>query len=261
MIERAYDKFCITGKLSSELIADGLPIYPSTGARFYSIRCEQQPTKWVTTILLFNDITQQEIDDIDAIVAAHIPTPLPVIEPPTDEDGKPYVRNEVRPLGQGAYFSSAGDDAVLGIGNGKRIDWDFSNTEDQTIIDEDYKTKIIDVQFKDPVYVRGGFLTYRNSQDECIIDMGVICPSGQYYLNSSGVPTLAPADVWVSRYVNKFDMDGDNTGIYIDGGTASTAIPVNYKMRFQITTKTADVSSRGHVAMMLYRSRTVDLPS
>ena len=123
------------------------------------------------------------------------------------------------------------------------------------------KQKIFDLSFNEEVCIRGGYLAYMNSIDECMIDMGVVCPAGQYYLNSSGVPTLATVDVWVSRYVNQFDMDGSNPGIYIDGGTASDKIPTNYKLRFQITTEPDDVQSRGHVAMMLYRRHTVTLPS
>jgi hypothetical protein len=260
MITRTYQKRCDVERLESEILSAGFKKYPTVGFKYYSSSCDQVEGGYVTSVLLIDTISEQDITTIDSIVNDHIPTPLPVVNPPSDDDGKPYVRNEVRPLGKTAYFTSAGDDPVLGIGQGPRIDWDFAD-DPGVAIDSEYKSITIDVSFNESVNVRGGFLSYRNSADECMIDMGIVCPAGQYYLDAVGHPHLATTDVWVNRYVNKFDMDGNQDGLYIDGSTGSSDIPPNYKMRFQVTTKTEDVTSRGHVAIMMYRAHTVTFPS
>lgn len=181
--------------------------------------------------------------------------------PQVDGDGKAYVRSEVRPINKTGYFSGSGDDVQnVIIGGGSQIDWDFSNSDDQTTIDANWKKKTIDVQFTDTINIRGGFLSYRESQNGCILDAHVVCPDGQYYLTNAGTPQQASGDVVVNTYLMKFAMDGDNpSGLLIDSDTSSPDIPSNYKLRFVVTTKTADVTSRGHIALFLYRSKTVAL--
>jgi len=83
MINKTYDKKCDVGKLQSEIIATGYPVYPNAGARFYGCNCDQQTdNSWVTTVMCYDDISAGEVTAIDAIVAAHIPIPLP--SPPID---------------------------------------------------------------------------------------------------------------------------------------------------------------------------------
>lgn len=85
MINRTYDKLCNPSKLNSEIVASGKPLYPDTGARFYGCICNQVNDAWVTTVMLYDDITAGEISSIDSIVDAHIPTQLPSPPIPVEE--------------------------------------------------------------------------------------------------------------------------------------------------------------------------------
>lgn len=68
MITLNYNKQCNAIKLTGEIVAAGLPVFPSVGARFYGVS-----TSGLTTqVFVFDDITPGEQATIDAVVAAHV---------------------------------------------------------------------------------------------------------------------------------------------------------------------------------------------
>jgi len=78
MINKTFDKKCDCGRLTVEIIAAGLPIYPNAGARFYHVNCDQQTdNSWVTTVVVYDDFTAGETTTLTSVVTAHIPIPLP----------------------------------------------------------------------------------------------------------------------------------------------------------------------------------------
>jgi hypothetical protein len=272
MIERAYDKFCITGRLSNELIAGGFPIYPNTGARFYSIRCDQQPTKWVTTILLFDDITQGELDSIDVLVAAHIPTPMP--EEPTevtiygtslDASGKLYTRSESRPLDCTTVFTTCGD--TLGenedIGSGSRLAWDASVADgwvdDQNGAPDGTKQFSVVIQFCDSIWLKEGSLYYMNCMKGSYADMTVLCPNGGYYMYLGQVyQNTTGNDLVVDHYLMKHPLQDDvPMGDELNTETCSQELPSYLKFRWTITVPEDDVASYGYMELEVYRRRSV----
>lgn len=85
MLERKYQKQCNLDRLNYEIVAAGLPQYPNAGARFYGSLANQYPTYWETTVLLYDDATDPEKATVDAVVAAHVPTPLPFGPIPAEE--------------------------------------------------------------------------------------------------------------------------------------------------------------------------------
>lgn len=259
MTNRDYNKQVNSDRLCQELETAGYPRDPKPNARFYGVLTNQSEGIWTSTILCYDNLTDPEKAGFDAVVSVHIPLPLPEPTPPVDSDNKPYVRAEVRPLNKTGYFTSAGDDIQNGlVGEGDRIDWDFSNTDHDVISESGYKRKVIDLQFLDEVSLRGGHINYKDSADECKISAGIVCPTSGYYYDNNDQLKVATEDTWVQRYLNKFDMDG--TGyVNIDSDTASPEIPTSYKMRFQIDTLASDSGSRGHAALFLYRKRTMTL--
>jgi hypothetical protein len=203
MISRTYDKLCDIGRLTQEIIASGKPVYPDTGARFYGVLCGYTGTGsgYETIVQLFDDATQTEIDAIDTLVANHVPIPLPPEPPaPLSEDGKPYVRAEVRPLDCTTYFTNAGD--IVGtIGGGKALYWDFSNSDDVVIAPTGFKRKRMDVSFIDFVYLKSGVLTVTNVTPGSYLDYYLVAPAGSYIL-VGGNPYQLPVDMPVAHFVN-----------------------------------------------------------
>lgn len=77
MITKNYAKQSDAGRLTSEIVASGKPKYPDTGYRFYGVNVYVDAGAYVTAVLFVDDITAGEIADVDAIVAATVPVPLP----------------------------------------------------------------------------------------------------------------------------------------------------------------------------------------
>lgn len=85
MINRTYDTRCLADKLQAEIITAGLPVYPNAGARFYYVNVDIVAGSYVTTVVVYDDLSGGEGTTIDGVVAAHIPIvdhtgPLPVQE-------------------------------------------------------------------------------------------------------------------------------------------------------------------------------------
>ena len=253
MINRLYDKQCDSGRLTSELVTAGLILYPNAGARFYGVTCSKAEVNFETTVMLFDDLTQEESAIVDTAVANHIPIPLPVEEPPKSEDNKPYVRAEVRPLDCTTYFTNSGD-IVGNIGGGKLLYWDFSNSEDIVTAPTGYKRKRMDAAFLDFVYLKAGVLTVKNIIPGSYMDFYLVAPAGSYIMYG-GAPYQLPVDITYAHFVNRFVCINDDTYV-IEPQTISGQVPAGWLFRIEMTVPDTDVISKGTTMIILYRQRT-----
>ena len=81
MQNRPYAKTCVAVTLARELVAAGLPQDPGAGARFYGAS-----TYGATTIVhVYDDLTATEGGIVDAVVTAHVATPLAIYKGSFDE--------------------------------------------------------------------------------------------------------------------------------------------------------------------------------
>lgn len=259
MIERLYNKLCVGLRLQEEIIAAGLPVDPSQGARFYGVFTVDSATNPYTKVLLYNDITQQETDIVDTVVANHIPTPIPPApDHPYDSEGKPYVRAESRPINCTTYFTTCADNGS--IGNGKRFAWDFSNTDDDITAPSGCKKKRLEFSFIDTVWMKEGTVYYKNALKGSYFDQYIVCPTGYYYYKNDGTIALAAEDTVVSHYVIKHPMQGDvPMGDELNSESCSGGIPSYYKFRIEIVVPDTDSTSNGVIEIEMYRERTVIL--
>lgn len=265
MINRQYQKRCDVERLTQELITSGKPVYPTAGARFYGINCDEISGNYVTTIMLYDDITQQETDAIDVLVTNHIPIPLPEPVPfLKDADGKLWTKTESRPLSCTTVFTCSGDiiGATPSIGTGARMQWDAS--VDTFITDgcpSGYKKKSVEIQFCDSVWIKEGTIYYLSALKNSYIDLELICPNGGYYMYLGQVcQNTTGNDLVVDHYVCKHPCQGDvPMGDELNTETCSQEMPNYLKVRMTITVPVADVLSYGYVEVELYRQRSVVL--
>ena len=221
-------------------------------------------------------LSEAEITTMSGIVSAHDGTPLPMVEPPTMNDGRPIVRADTRPLDTSTYFTMAGDTASS-IGDGTPLIWDFSNDDDTYECSyyptpDGYKTKHIELTFIDPIYLKDGALYFFDVPWGAYCDMQVVVPAGNYYPNDNGsIPaaalglpgtqmySYAATDTVYVAYVNKHRMYGDcPMGDELNAeGAAVDAVPVGWKLVGHITTVSGDNTSKGYASFECYRHRTV----
>jgi hypothetical protein len=271
MIERKYQKEVNSDRLNLEIIAAGLPVYPNTGARFYGILGKQFPTYWECTVLLFDDITQNEIATVDAVVAAHIPIPMP--QEPTavtisgtslDPSGKLYTRAESRPLDCTTCFTTCGDTdgANPVIGAGPRLAWDASSVgwvDDENGAPDGMKQISVTIQFCDSIWLKEGTIYYMDCDKGSYIDMEVLCPNGGYYMYLGQVyQNTTGNDLAVDHYLFRHPMqDNVPMGDELNTETCSQELPSYLKFKLTVTVPEADVTSYGYMEVELYRRRTV----
>lgn len=265
MITRTYQKVCDAGRLQLEIVASGKPVDPSPGARFYGVSVNYVGGgNTETNVLLYDDITQGEIAEIDGVVAAHIPTPLPQPPPvPQDSEGKMFVRAESRPLDCTTYFTTAGDktDAPQAIGEGNRLEWDAAD-EDYVWVEDTangVKRYTVDIQFIDPIWIKEGSVYWSDSMKDCYLDMYIVCPPGGYFIYLGQVKqNTTGQDLIIEHYVNKHPIQGSWVGgDEMNTETCSQAMPTYLKIRMVMTVPIADVTSHGYVELETFRQRTV----
>jgi hypothetical protein len=266
MINKTYQHQSDAGRLTSEIIASGKTQYPTTGFRFYGVNTGVTDGQYYTELMFADDITQQEITEVDAIVAATVPVPLPQPVTPVDSENKPYVRAEARPLNCTTIFTGSGDkfedsNGPAEIGGGTRITWDSSIPGDFTPVGAPVGTmqKTIDLLFLDTVYLRAG-IVFSNCEYEDYLDLYVMAPNGYPYIKNDGTPAqnLTGSPIAIEHSVVKFPLHvaGHMT---LDSGTASGGIPSGYIVRAVITIPDDDVDCKGSAILMMYRPRTVVL--
>jgi hypothetical protein len=177
---------------------------------------------------------------------------------PHSEDRKTIVRSESRPLGHTTVFTCIGDDTD--IGNGTPLQWDFSNSDDEVTAPEGYKRKRVEFKFLDAIHIKEGTIYFFDMKKGSYIDLYVVCPTGQYYLDNNGVPQQATEDTPVTHYVNHHFLFGDcPMGDELNTESCSAEIPNTYKFWIEVTVPDTDSTSHGSVSAEIYRSRTVIL--
>jgi len=224
------------------------------------------------------ELSTPEQTTLGEIMSAHTAVVVNT-DPPTMDDGRPIVRADTRPLDTSTYFTMAGDTAS-GIGDGKHLQWDFSNDDDTAACDyyttpDGYKTKHIELTFIDPIYLKDGALYFFDVPWGAYCDMQVVIPAGNYYPNEHGsIPasalglpgndmySYAATDTVYVSYVNKHHIYGDcPMGDELNAeGAAVNAVPVGWKLVGHITTVSGDNTSKGFASFECYRHRTVLLP-
>ena len=271
MIERHYSKGTDCARLSKEIVDAGMPVWPDTGARFYGIIETSYPTI-DTMIMLYDNITQNEIDSIDAIVAAHIPVPLPdevkeitIAGTSLDASGKLYTRSESRPLDCTTVFTTCGDTngGTPNIGAGPRLAWDASVSagwvDDQNGAPDGMKQFSVIIQFCDSIWLKEGSLYYMNCMKGSYADMTVLCPNGGYYMYLGQVyQNTTGDDLTVDHYLMKHPLqDSVPMGDELNTETCSQELPSYLKFKWTITVPESDATSYGYMELEMYRRRSV----
>ena len=181
-----------------------------------------------------------------------------------DADGKPYVRAESRPLNCTTYFTTCGDEGKgesgTIIGGGNRIEWDFSNDDDEIDAPSGFKRKRIELGFCDTVYIKEGTVYYMNAVKGSYMDFYVVCPTGGYYYTNDGTPTQATEDTVIAHYMIAHPIQGDvPMGDELNTESCSSGLPNYFKFWCEITVPNSDETSNGSMEMEIYRERTVIL--
>src|SRR3990172_12703936 len=105
----------------------------------------------------------------------------PYVSSEQNWDGKQVVISSSRPKNTETCFTTCGDDVVTPlIGEGKRMAWDFSNTDDDISAPSGFKRKRLVVRFVDSIWIKQGTLYYFNTMKGSYGDMYIVCPAGQY---------------------------------------------------------------------------------
>lgn len=178
---------------------------------------------------------------------------------PTSVDGRMIVRSESRPLDMTIAWTSRGDGTST-IFDGKKMEWDFSNSDDDITAPSGFKRKRIEFKFIDVVRVKDGMSFFFDSPKCCYIDIYLVCPNGGYYYNNAGELCQATADTVISHYINYQKITGTSTrAIEYNSEGCTDEIPVGYKFWLEVTTPDTDSTSSGHIVMEIFRRRTVIL--
>ena|SRR3990167_1225515 len=179
------------------------------------------------------------------------------------KEGKPSVIASSRPNETQTCFTTRGDDLYTGsIGQGTRMDWDFSNELGSIDAPSGYKRKRIELQFIDPIWLKEGTLYYFNKLKGSYGDCYLVCPDGGWYPLNDGTLVQTSEDTQFVHYVIEHPMQ-DSVPMGDELNTEETqenALPAYYKLVIEITVPEADSSSNGCIEFELYRYRTMNLP-
>jgi hypothetical protein len=178
------------------------------------------------------------------------------------QEGKPNVIASSRPNGTETYFTTVGDHWVnQTIGDGKRMEWDFSNSDDEVSAPTGFKRKRIDVVFIDSIWIKEGSLYFHNAPKGCYGDCYVVCPTDGWYYDNAGNLVQAAEPTIILHYVNRHPIQG-SVPMGDELNTEETQInPIlpGYTLRIEITTPDSDTTSNGVVEFETFRVRTVIL--
>lgn len=197
--------------------------------------------------------------------------------PRSSNDARQVVRSDSRPLDCTTVFTSRGD-SLTGIGDGKVLVWDFSNSQDEVAAPEGFKRKRIEFGFSELVHIKEGTFYFFDAPKGCYADFYVVCKSGGYYQDPNGaIPgsalgqdpdtswTQATEDTIVLHYVNHHHLQGSvpmGDELNTEGASENGLPPqqLGYIVRLEITTPDTDESSNGCAELEVYRKRTNLLP-
>jgi hypothetical protein len=163
---------------------------------------------------------------------------------PVDTHGKPYSRTESRQVDKTTYFTSRGDDT--GVGDGKKICWDFSNTTDDVASPPtNYKQKKIVFKFSDVVQIKDGTIYWMSALKGAYLDLYIYHPVLQQNLQ---------------HYVIEHPlMDDCPMGDELNTEASSEEIPAGTEFHLFVTVpdSTGYDNFYGHVSIEANRAATV----
>jgi len=220
---------------------------------YYLIWAQDDLVLYVTSVTIETGNSDQ--DDFEENYKNENPNSL------RSPDGKVLIRAESRPVDCTTCFVGIGD-SENNIGDGKELTWDFSNSDDEVDMPSGStkKRKRLEFSFLDAIWVKEGTIYYHNVPKGSYIDLYVVCPSGQYYLDNDGNPQLATEDTKICHYVSHHPMQGSvPMGDELNTECCSNEIPNNYKFWVEITVPDSDNTSNGVITLELYRTRTLVL--
>lgn len=183
---------------------------------------------------------------------------------PKSPDGKMWVMSSSRPTDTYTWFSTCGDNVTSGseeIGGGKRLEWDFSNTDDDITAPSGFKRKRIEFEFLDEIWIKEGCIYFFNKSKGSYVSLWIVAKDGTYYLDNNGSPVLASGDTKVNQYVVRHPMQGDvPMGDELNTESATeNSIPTTCKFWVEVTVPDTDSTSNGVIELECYRSRTMIL--
>lgn len=161
-----------------------------------------------------------------------------------DSEGKIFVRAESRQTDKTTYFTCIGDNT--GIGDGKVIEWDFSNSNDDVESPPSgYKQKKIVFKFSDPIQLKDGSVYWLNAIKGSYLDVYIYHPTYEQY---------------IQHYVIGHRMLGDcSVGDELNTEAASEEIPAGLEFHLFVTVPdtTGYTNFHGHVSVEANRETTV----
>ena len=179
---------------------------------------------------------------------------------PTAPDGKQIMLTSSRPDGTHTVFTGASDDIPGNtIGEGNHFVWDFSNATGDITAPSGFKRKRVVAQFIDNVWIKEGAVYFFNKVKGSYIDMYLMCPTGEVYLDATGSPVVATEDTVVIHQVIKHHVQGSapmGDELNTEAATLDPT-PPNYQVWFEITVPDTDSTSNGHIEIELYRERSI----
>lgn len=179
-----------------------------------------------------------------------------------NDEGREVVMTTSRPKEATTFFTSSGDKTSepQAIGDGVNLFYDFSNNDNDITPPSGYKRKRIEIEFIDPTWIKEGTAYFHNAKKGSYVDLFIVCPSGEYYVQNDGTPVQATEDTVIEHFCNKLFMQGDcPMGDELNTESCSKEIPAGFKYRMEITVPDTDTNSNGYFNLELYRTRTAIL--
>jgi hypothetical protein len=163
---------------------------------------------------------------------------------PMDHEGKPYTRSESRQTDKTTYFTCRGDNT--GVGDGKVLAWDFSNTDDDVASPPSgMKQKKIVFKFSAAIQLKDGAVYWKNALKGAYLDLYIYHPTLEQNLH---------------HYVIEHRMLGDCTvGDELNTEAASDEIPAGLEFHLFVTIpdSTGYDDFHGHVSVEANRENTI----
>lgn len=183
-------------------------------------------------------------------------------------DGTPKMYVSSRQENSRLYYTSEFDD-IANDTRGGGESFLFRNTEGTTEM-------IIEGGFKDDIYLKDGYLMWKDAVVGDSVSMEIILPAnqpmpkierdGNYDLvdgvmvpntENQGGYIMYPIDIIVDRFVNKVLMIGTNTTGFIMTSSDTAILPSIFKVKMSLHSPTGNVNLVVAISLETYREKTV----
>lgn len=247
-------------EFKTSVTSKNLAVQYTEDSKFYYIFASENGTTYKTSIYKETPASADQTD-FETNYKSSANAPINPLSP----DRKIKVVSSSLPQNTNTCFTTRGDNVTVGqeaIFGGKRIEWDFSTTDDDDPSPPaGYKRKIIEFEFLDSIYVKEGTIYFHDAPKGSYVDFYVVCKAGNYYLKNDGTPALAAVDTKINHYVTAHPMTGSvPMGDELNTEQAmEQAITPGYMFRIEVTTLDTDSVSHGVIEIECYRERTIIL--